>query len=206
MEQSMNREIPIGRLLRANLLEFVVGCQVSQIELPTLGALVQAPLNVSDVVYGLIYDIHIDDDGLVRQLVTSGELDENVISDNRLNRNVPLEMSVLCIGHRLGKQISHLSPPRPPLSLDVITLCDDQELCRFTSEGRFGYFRHILRREDLATEEILAAHLRLAHQAHLAGGDPGWLQSANLELIRLLRDDYTTLMRVLGAIADIQAV
>ena len=34
-------------------------------------------------IYGLIHDIHIDDDGLVRQLVTAEGVDENVIADNR---------------------------------------------------------------------------------------------------------------------------
>jgi hypothetical protein len=142
----------------------------------------------------------------VRQLVTASELDENVIADNRVNRNVPLEMSVLCVGHRRGERISHLLPPRPPLSLDAIYLCNDDEMRHFTGSGRFGYFRHVLRREDLPTDEILAAHLQMAGRAHAQGGDRDWLQAANLELITLLRDDYPALMRVLGAIAEIQEV
>jgi hypothetical protein len=200
----MDQVIEIGRLLRASVVEYVVGCHVSQIEVPAIGALVRAPLDAQDTIFGMIYDIHVDDDGLVRQLVTAGELDENVIADNRVNRNVPLEMSVLCVGHRRGERISHLLPPRPPLSLDVIYLCDDDELRRFTASGRFGYFRHILRRIDLPIDEILAAHLGMASQAHAKSGDRSWTQAANLELITLLRDDYPTLMRVLGAIADIE--
>jgi hypothetical protein len=200
----MKDTIEIGRLLRASVTEFVVGCQVSQIDTPALGTLVQAELDMHHRVYGLIYDIHIDDDGLIRQLVTAGSLDENIIADNRLNRNIPLEISVLCVGHRYNDQISHLLPPRPPLSLDVISLCDDQELRQFTRSGQFGYFRHILRRADLPTEEILAAHLNQAHRAHLAAGEADWLPAASLELITWLRDDYPTLMRVLGALQDIQ--
>lgn len=201
----MKRVIEIGRLLRAGVTEFVVGCQVSQVETPALGALVQAVVDEQYHVYGLIYDIHIDDDGLVRQLVTAGSLDENIIADNRMNRNIPLEISVLSVGYRQGNQISHLLPPRPPLSLDIINLCDDQEIRRFTQAGKYGYFRHILRRTDLATEEILAAHLKQANDAHCAAGETEWLAAANLELITWLRDDYPTLMRVLGAIQDIPA-
>ena len=52
------------------------------------------PLEAGSQVYGLIHDIHIDDDGLVRQLVTAGDVDEGVILDNRINRNVPVEISV----------------------------------------------------------------------------------------------------------------
>ena len=56
-------------------------------------------------VYGLIHDIHIDDDGLVRQLVTAEGVEEAVIADNRMNRNVPLEMSVLSVGYRRAGSI-----------------------------------------------------------------------------------------------------
>jgi hypothetical protein len=206
LESDVDQVIEIGRLLRAGVTEFVVGCRISQIDVPAIGALVHTPLSAQDVIYGLIYDIHIDDDGLVRQLVTAGELSENIIADNRVNRNVPLEISVMCIGHRQGERISHLLPPRPPLSLDAIYLCNDDELRRFTRSGRFGYFRHILRQQDLPTDQILAAHLYMAGQAHAQAGDRDWLQAAKQELITLLRDDYPSLMRVLGAITDIQEV
>ncbi len=39
--------------------------------------------------------------------------------------------------------------------------------------------------------------------AHRLAGDPGWSDRATQELITLLRDDYATLMAVLGAISDI---
>ena len=104
--------------------------------------------------------IRIDDDGLVRQLVTAEGVDEAAIADNRQNRTVPVEISVLAVGYQQGGRITHLLPPRPPLSLDVITLCDDDELRRFTSTGHFGYFRHVLRNSELPAGEVLAAHLR----------------------------------------------
>ncbi|MDD2695336.1 MAG: hypothetical protein PHD58_05400 [Anaerolineales bacterium] len=196
--------IEIGRLLRANTREFVVGCRVSQLNAPAFGALVRIPLEGEYQVYGLIYDIHVDDDGLVRQLVTAEAVDANVIADNRVNRNVPIEMSVLSVGYRAGTQIVHLLPPKPPLSLDLIYLCEADEIRRFTSAGRFGYLRHILGAENLAVGELLAAHLQQAGQAHAEGGHAGWVNTATQELIVLLRDDYPTLMSVLGAIADSQ--
>jgi hypothetical protein len=151
----------------------------------------------------LIHDIHIDDDGLVRQLVTSETVDENIIADNRLNRNVPLEMSVLSIGYRQDGRTSHLLPPRPPLSLDRILRCEGGELCQFTSAGKFGYFRHILRHSDVPVSELLAAHLQQAGEAQTQAGNTAWMQAATQELITLLRDDYTTLMRVLSAMSDV---
>ncbi len=195
-------ELQIGRLLRANNTGFVVGCRVSQLTAPSFGALVRAPLEEGYQIFGLIYDIHIDDDGLVRQLVTAEGVEENVIQDNRVNRNVPLEMSVLAVGYQLDGQIMHLLPPRPPLSLDRIYLCQIDEICRFTGAGRFGYFRHILRNSELPVGELLAAHARQAQQAHSQQGRNDWAQTATRELITLLRDDYPILMSVLSALSD----
>lgn len=196
-------KIEIGRLLRAGTGGFVAGCRVAQLEAPSFGALVRVPLEAGYEVFGLIYDIHVDDDGLVRQLVTAQGVDESVIADNRLNRNVPLEMSVLSVGYRQDGRIHHLLPPRPPLSLDVIYLCEAEGLRQFTSAGRFGYFRHILGAADLPMGELLAAHLQQANAAHVMTGDQRWLKNAMAELIILLRDDYPALMGVLGALADL---
>lgn len=200
----MNEKIQIGLLLRSGTTGCVVGCRVNQLEAPVFGGMVRVPLPGAegDAVYGLIYDIHIDDDGLVRQLVTAREISEEVRKDNRENRNMPVEMSVLFIGYVQSGEIFHLLPPRPPLSLDSIYLCQPAEMCAFTRAGRFGYFRHVLRAADLPTGELLAAHLRQVSAAHAACGDPAWAGAAARELITLLRDDYPALMAVLGAVSD----
>jgi hypothetical protein len=197
-------EIRIGRLLRASTTSFVVGCRVTQLEAPRFGALARVPLSEGYQIYGLIYDIRIDDDGLVRQLVTAHDVDEAVIADNRVNRNVPIEMSVLTVGYEENGGIRHLMPPRPALSLDVIYLCSEKELVEFTKAGQFGYFRHILRMKDeeAPVGELLAAHIEQANMAHTAAGNTGWAHEATQELITLLRDDYPTLMAVLGALGD----
>jgi hypothetical protein len=197
------KTIEIGRMLRAGTTGFVVGCRVSHLEAPSFGALVRVPLENGYQIYGLIYDMHIDDDGLVRQLVTAEDVDDSVIADNRVNRNVPVEISVLSVGYAQAGRIYHLLPPRPPLSLDVIYLCEPKELIDFTASHRFGYFRHILRAAEIPTGELFAAHLRQAQEAHNRIGNPGWADLAHQEIITLLRDDYTTLMGVLGALAEI---
>jgi hypothetical protein len=194
--------IEIGRLLRAGTAGFVVGCRVSQIDAPSFGALVRVPLAADYQIYGLIHDIHIDDDGLVRQLVTAEGIDEAIIADNRENRNVPIEMSVLAVGYQQDGQIFHLLPPRPALSLDAIYLCDDDELRSFTSAGRFGYFRHILRASDLPTGDLLAAHLKQVRAVQVKSGNENWALEATQELIILLRDDYPMLMSVISTLAD----
>jgi len=195
----MTTQIEIGRLLRAGTTGFVAGCRVSQLTVPAFGALVRAPLGEGYQVYGLIHDIHIDDDGLVRQLVTADNVSEEVMRDNRERRIVPVEMSVLAVGYEQDGTIHHLLPPRPPLSLDVIYLCDDKDIARFTSAGRFGYFRHILQGKEIPVGEVLAAHLGQAEKANNAA----WKENAVKELITLLRDDYPTLMSVLGALREV---
>ena len=198
--------IEIGRLLRSSTTGCVIGCRLSDIDVPALGGMVRIPLEdpAHTQVYGLIYDIHVDDDGLVRQLITADQVHPSVILDNRLNRNVPVEISVLFTGYEQNGQICHLLPPRPPLTLDVIYLCSTAELARFTAAGRFGYFRHVLRARDLPVEELLAAHVQQAAAAQNEAGSRQWAQQAAAELITLLRDDYPTLMGVLGALADAQ--
>jgi len=198
----MPQSIEIGRMLRAGTTGFVVGCRVSQLDVPSFGALVRVPLGNDAQVFGLIYDMRIDDDGLVRQLVTAEPVDPQIIQDNRVYRNVPVEISVLAVGYRQSGRIRHMLPPRPPLSLDEIYLCSDDEVREFTAAGRFGYFRHILRQRDLPVSELLAAHLEQAGAVHQAAGNLSWSQQATAELIALLRDDYATLMDVLNALAD----
>ncbi len=188
-----------GRLLRAGTTGFVAGCSVSQLKAPSFGALVRAPLDEHLQVYGLIHDIRIDDDGLVRQLVTTSQVDEETVADNRVNRIVPVEMSVLTVGYEEEGKIWHLLPPRPPLSLDVIYLCSRAETIKFTGAGRFGYFRHILQAKEVRIGELLAAHIR---QVSRSTQDKKWVAAATQELITLLRDDYPTLMSVLGALSD----
>jgi len=195
-------EIEIGRLLRSGTTGFVVGCRVNQLNAPSFGALVRVPLGAEHQVYGLIYDIHIDDDGLVRQLITAEDVPEEVLRDNRENRNVPVEIGVLVVGYEAKGRIYHLLPPRPPLSLDAIYLCSSQEIVRFTGAG-YGYFRHILRDRDKPVEELLAAHLMAAKAAQDQAGHPRWYQDALGHLIATLRDDYQGLMDLLGAAGEI---
>ena len=185
-----------------------MGCRVSNLDGPVFGGMVRIPLGneSADQVFGLIYDIHIDDDGLVRQLVTAENVSEDVILDNRVNRNVPVEISVLFIGYEHRGQIFHLLPPRPPLTLDAIFPCSDKDICEFISAGHFGYFRHILRPGEFPAGELLAAHINQATSAQQAAGSPNWVNESVQELITLLRDDYPNLMAVLGALSDARIV
>ena len=64
------QSIPIGKLLRAENGSFVAGCRVRELDTPALGALVKVKLEDQSDIYGLITNILINDDSLVRQLVS----------------------------------------------------------------------------------------------------------------------------------------
>ena len=192
----------IGLLLRSSITECVVGCRADQAGVPELGNLVRILVERDYHVYGLIANIQILDDMLIRQLAAAAQPDPSALIDNRYNRNQPLEISVLLTGYERGGNVSHLLPPRPPLSLSEIMVCQPFEVCRFTGHGRFGYFRHVLAASHYPIAEILAAHLQQAYRHHQAAGNAEWGRAAARELITLLRDDYATLAKVLGALSD----
>jgi len=198
-----SRSIPIGKLLRADNSQFVAGCRVRELETPAFGSLVRASLEDQTDVYGLITNISINDDGLVRQLVSGVSIPGEYTADNRYNRNLPVEIHVLTIGYRNDGEIYHHLPPRPPLSLDQLFLCDSNEVARFTSQG-YSYLRHILRLADQPIEELLVAHLSQARRVQDSLGNPEWYEAACQRLIVLLRDDYPRLTQVLDALSELE--
>ena len=198
-----NESIRVGRLLRSGIQGFDAGFSSFQNPIPEFGALVRAEIDDGFEVYGIIHNINVEDDGLVRQMVTTEEIDPRTVADNRTNRNVPMEIGVLSVGYKKNDQIKHLLPPQIPQSMTTIFLCDEDEICAFTRTGRFGYLRHILRNKDLPVSEIIAAHFEQACQAQRAAGNAGWEQEAIDKLISSLRDDYPTLMMVMDALSDV---
>lgn len=193
---------PIGRVLRASTQGFIIGCQVRQLSAPSFGCLIKAqPVEARETIYGLIYNMNVDDDPLVRRLILNDNQPEAVINDQRQNRLLPIEMSVLAVGYNLGGRLYHGLPPRPPLNLDPAILCTDPaEVMQFTD--RLGYLRLILRAADLGVpvDQLLVAHVKDVFA--LRGGDDRWATGVVNELIELLRSDYDTLIPVLEAIGE----
>ena len=191
-----------GRVLRASTIGFSVGSRVQQLSAPSFGCLVKAqPLEEREAIYGLIYDMHIDDDPLVRRLILSENPRQSVIEDQRNNRLLPIEMSVLTVGYSQDGKIYHGLPPRPPLNLDPVHLCQEEEEIRRFSE-RPGYFRLILRvaGSPVPVDQLLVAHMR--HTYEQRGFDDAWALRTIQELIDLLRSDYELLVPVLEALSE----
>lgn len=181
----------VGRIVRSSTTRFAVGCEMLKEDVPEFGCLVKVRAMEHEV-YGLIYDVRMEDDPYVRQMAVVPESPPEAIADQRHNRQVPIEVAVLVVGYRHKEKIYHRLPPQPPISLDVSLTCDGDELVEFT--GRFDYFRLVLDNRDLPADELLAANLRRAAQArdpNLRPGGPGYefLVDAGRELARLLAAD-----------------
>lgn len=199
--QILNPEI--GRILRASTAGFAIGSRVGQLAEPSFGCLVKAqPLDDREAIYGLIYDMHIDDDPLVRRLVLTESPRQSVIEDQRNNRLLPIEMSALTVGFGAEGELHHGLPPRPPLNLDPVFLCQDPgEVREFTE--RSAYLRLILRAAagQVPVDQLLAAHIRQTYQHR--DSDVRWADRTIRELIDLLRGNYDLLVPTLEAISDV---
>ena len=171
MAEAWNGPIAIGHVLRASTVGFSIGARVNQIGAPAFGMLVRAQPRMDDreIVYGLLYDIHIDDDPLVRQLVLADAVSDETISDQRHHRIVPLEMSVLAIGYR----------------------CSDDEIRAVT--GRFDFFRLVLNAPQVPSEQLLASTLLIAAQTLPENDRYDFLVEAGREAARLLGGDLSRL-------------
>ena len=175
---------------------------MSQLEIPAFGSRVKAqPVDTREAIYGLIYNMLIDDDPLVRRLVLAEQPKESLIQDQLQNRMLPVEMSVLAIGWRQNGQIRHSLPPRPPLNLDPVTLCaNTEEVRQFTDN--LGYLRLILRAAEgnVPVDQLLVAHITSVY--HIRERDTAWALGAIQELIELLRSNYDTLIPTMEALSE----
>ena len=112
-------------------------------------------------------------------------------------------MSILFIGYETNRIVFHSLPPHPPLSLDVMYICGDEEIQQFTSFGHFGYFRAILNNPDLPAPDLIAAHLKISYHAQPAAMRESWKNAAVEMIVTLLRDNPNVLNQVLFAVSDI---
>lgn len=192
-------DMTIGRLLRSSTTGYVFGCSVPEPEVPLFGMFVKAPAQrgQSEAI-GLIYNIAIEDDPFVRQMVATPNLSEAYIQDQRQNRQVPIEVSVLAVGYRNGGSYVHALPPQPPITLDRISTCSGAEVCDFTA--RLDYLRLILNAPDAPADELIAAALRRAAECRRPEERDRFLREAGRELARLLSRDLARLENLLRRI------
>jgi len=186
----------VGKVISASNARFAVGCRLLRSQVPTFGALVKAEAEDAITILGLIRDVQLLDDPLIRQVAVLTEERPELIAD-QYQRLLPIEVQVQVVGYCDGGQWRHWLPPQPPMSLAQITTCTDEELRAFTE--RFDYFRLVLEGRDALADELLAAHLRAAAAARGESGR-GFLVEAGRELARLLAMDLQRLDAILRRI------
>jgi hypothetical protein len=183
--------IPVGRVLSASTRGFTVGCRVMQPDIPAFGSFVRAEARAPDeAIYGLIYDVAVQDDVFVRRFVLA-EPTEEVVRDQRENRLVPIEVSILAVGYKAGDRVFHHIPPQPPVTMDFLYPCTQDEVMRFTQ--RFDYFRLVLEAPRVPTDELLAASLSTAAHARPETEREDFLVDAGRELAHMLAGDLLRL-------------
>ncbi len=181
----------VGKVLHANMRSFVFGTRIPESDVPTFGALVQThnPYRQSTI-YGLIYDIAINDDerGMAKLLSVAEDARDQDIEWLR-NQLIPLEVSVLCVGYRsqAGQPIRQGLPPQPPIALHGIESCDASETAVFTE--RLDFFRLVLESRDVPIDELLAAAIRNGIEARPKGRQKEFALACGRELARLLVKD-----------------
>jgi hypothetical protein len=193
--------LPMAYVLRSSTSGFSAGAALNQLDVLAFGMIVKAqPGNdPREAVYGLMYDIHIDDDPLVRQLVLADAVSEETVRDQRHHRIAPVEMNILSIGYRdIDGRVRQALPPRPPISLAPVFLCTDAETAEITS--RFDYFRLVLSASGVPSEQLLAANLLRAADTRPPDEQSDFLVEAGREAARLLSADMARLDNLLRLI------
>lgn len=163
----MTDKLRVGRILRASTRGFDCGTHSKDIgPHHDFGAFVKAPIantradegNIHAI--GLIYKVEIKDDQLINELVLGEAVPDMILRDQRENRMIPVEIKVLNIGFKVGDNIIHSLPPRPPMSLSDVEQCTEEEIRDLTRSPDF--FRLILNASEVPNDDLVAAAIRYA--------------------------------------------
>ncbi len=185
----------LGRILRSTSLTFTFGRTLNAGQLPAFGDLVTARA-AGTPVYGLIYEIVVEDDPFVRQVVAAAaDMPPEKIEDMRQRRQVPVEITALAVAFRQGERIIQGAPPRPPGALQPVLACDCDETRQALAD--FAFFRLILNHGQAPTDELLAASLLHAAGCQPPGQERSYLLDAGRELARLLAQEPARLDAIL---------
>jgi hypothetical protein len=188
------QSFPVGWVLRASTTGFTVGCRVLEPNTPNFGYFVKVPVGETQVI-GLIYNVSVNDDPAVRQLILAETLGPEAMRDQRENRLVPIEVSVLVVGYKLGELYLQNLPPQPPISLDELQTCTRREVKGFTES--LDYLRLVLKANQVPVDDLLIASLNQARQARAEAEQRDFLLKAGREIGRYLSNDLVRLESII---------
>jgi hypothetical protein len=195
-------DVIVGRVLRSSTTGFDCGTHSTRLDTRhSFGAFVEVPIANDDVVYaiGLIYAVRVDDDPLVSELVRADTVEDNVLRDQRENRLIPVEISVINVGWRDNVRTMPGLSPRPSMSLSDVCSCDPAVIRHFTENHDF--FRLVLNASQVPSDDLLAAALRYAAVvAYEESERYNFLVESGRKLVRLLGHDLKRLAHLLALI------
>jgi hypothetical protein len=199
----LDQALMVGRVLRASTRGFACGTQSNKVDNKhDFGAFVSAPIANDDSVHvvGLIYAVEIKDDLLVNELVMAEAVNNSILRDQRQNRMVPMEISVLNVGYRYSNgYVVHSLPPRPPMSLSEVELCTSDDILQFMA--RLDFFPLVLNAAEVPSDDLIAAALRYASGIYDDERQRyEFLVRCGRELARLLSHDLKRLEHILAVI------
>lgn len=197
----------IGKVLRASTQGFTCGTRSAEIGSPAYGAFVltrDIDSSQENFLVGVIMAIRVDDDPLVRQLIMASDMNPMAVRDQRENRMIPVEIDVLNVGYVSRGRPLHTLPPRPPMSLDSVSLCTPEQIAFFTSPAynpELPFIRMILGSSGVSNNvELLAATIQQAAAAHPPDDREAFTIVAGRRIAQLMGNDPITLQHVLNLI------
>jgi hypothetical protein len=191
----------IGRVLRASTRGYTCGTHSTKLSYRhDFGSFVKVPIANDESLFaiGLVYAVEIKDDLLVSELVMAESVDPNILRDQRENRMIPVEVSVLNIGYGLWRNFTHSLPPRPPMSLSVVRQCNAEEVYYFTQNKEF--FRLVLNASEVPSDDLIAALLRVAVEAYPLEERYDFMVESGRAVAKLLTSDAKRLGAILSLI------
>jgi hypothetical protein len=218
MEPRAGESERVGEIVDATSQEFVAQ-SVRLHEAPAFGSLVRVPLPAGGtaganagygseaVLYGVVSAASTGSLEVGGRPIARGHADvwdADIYRENPdLEHVLRTEFRALLVGYRTpaGAVRQHL-PDLPPRLHFSVYACASDEIVAFSS--RLEYLRTLLAAPAGVADELVAANVRLAAEAH-GRERSGFLLRVGRELAMLLRDDYCRLTAVLRRLTPFEA-
>jgi len=174
--------IEVGRLLQSDVAEFVVNAKSEQAEKLNLGNLVSVNQG-KVVIYGIVNNLSFGGGDLLEWMAMADEIPND---SKQSVQNQGVAIRVISVGYRVNGRVFHNLPPRPPLGLEPLILCKEEDILNFTNSA--AYLRHIIvRMDEPRMKDMLAAHLSLIQRVQEKAENQLWGMSVIEEICRQQR-------------------
>jgi hypothetical protein len=187
--------LKIGEVIQADTVEFVAQCYELH-QAPPLGSLVKT--TVPRETYGVVCNAATTSIEPGRRPIALGREEESEAEVYRANPQLAklfrTDFTALVVGYREGESWYQRLPPQPPPIHSFVYLCDAAEVREFTRSLDFLTLL-LSARLTLSPEELMAACLRYASQAHPRPEE--FLVRAGRELAQLWSGELQRLSTVL---------